>query len=64
MSNSGKSGIPEVYSGSINIADLVKAVLEMPAGSIVHAKQVNDAAEPAKAEFEIKEVNGQKVSEA
>ena len=48
----------------MKIADLVKAVLEMPAGSIVHAKQVNDSAEPAKAEFDIKEVNGQKVSEA
>ncbi len=48
----------------MNFADLVKAVLEMPAGSIVHAKQVNDSAEPEKAEFEIKEVNGQKVSEA
>ncbi len=48
----------------MNFADLVKAVLEMPAGSIVHAKQVNDSAEPEKAEFDIKNVNGQKVVEA
>jgi hypothetical protein len=34
------------------------------AGESQHAKQVNDSAEPAKAEFDIKEVNGQKVSEA
>ena len=48
----------------MTIADLVKAVLEMPGGTIVHAHQVNNPEHLEKAEFEIKEVNGQKVSEA
>ena len=34
------------------------------AGESQHAKQVNDSTESAKAEFDIKEVNGQKVSQA
>ncbi len=48
----------------MNFADLVKAVLEMPPGVIVNAEWDNTKPRDEQAEFEIKEVNGQKVSEA
>jgi hypothetical protein len=47
----------------MTLADLVSAVLEMPPGSIVYAKRTDDADDKTKAEFDIKEVNGKKVTD-
>ncbi len=44
--------------------ELIKAVLDMPPGVIVNAEWDNTKPRDEKAEFEIKEVNGQKVSQA
>ncbi len=46
--------------------ELVKAVLDMPPGSIVFAKRTDEEPTivPAKAEFEIENVNGQDVRDA
>ena len=45
----------------MNFGDLVKAVLEMPPGSIVFAKRTKSDDELA---FEIEDINGKKPAEA
>jgi len=48
----------------MNFGDLVKAVLEMPPGSIVFAKRTDEEPAPSpKSEYEIENINGQDVGD-